>query len=375
MRIGIDAHSAERDGTGNCTYTRNLILALADYDRENLLILFVTDAEHPFYKSLLGKPNLAIVPIRRSPAWLRVFYWLPQAARRENVDLLHVQYFAPLGRRLPVVNMIHDVAWMRFPQFFSFLERTFLGLLVPGSARRARYVLTTSGVSKNDLVQLLNLPSEKVKVTHNGVSASFSRDAMDGARSQQVCAEYGLKRKFLLYVGRIDPRKNLVRLIDAYTLLRTKYAMDYQFAIAGKIHLEPQAMRATLLRSEYREDIRFCGYVSDEDLPLLYRAADIFVYASEFEGFGLPPLEAMACGTPVVASDIAIFREILSDAAVLVNPLDVHALAGGIHKIFSDPALREDLIRKGKLRAKEFTWENTAKKTLAVFRDAMNPAV
>ncbi len=221
----------------------------------------------------------------------------------------------------------------------------------------------------------MKLSADKVKVTYNGVSAAFSCNPTESVRVHEVCAAYGLNRKFLLYVGRIDPRKNLVRLIDAYTLLRKKYGIDHQFAIVGKVHLEPQAMQATVRRSEYREDIHFCGYVPEENLPLLYRTADVFVYASEFEGFGLPPLEAMASGTPVVASDIAIFREILSDAAILVNPLDVEALSEGIYKIVSDKALRETLIRKGTIRAKEFTWENTARRTLAVFRDAMNHSV
>jgi Glycosyltransferase len=370
MRIGIDAHSAEKEGTGNCTYTRNLISELTKLDEENQYVIFVTDPHHPFYATIAERPNVDIVPLRRSPAWLRVFLLLPIAARRNKVDVLQVQYFGLYGGRR-LINMIHDVAWMRFPEHFSRFERLLFRALVPLSAQKAKVVLTSSGASKNDLIGLMHLSQEKVKVTYNGVSSAFSSTLFENHRVQDVCARYGLDRKFLLYVGRIDPRKNLVRLIQAYSYVRKRYSVDHQLAIAGKVYLEPQALQHTLSSCEFYDDIRLCGYVSDEDLPALYRAADIFVYASEYEGFGLPPLEAMASGTPVVASDISIFREILSDAALLVNPFDVAAIGDGIHKTITDEQFRETLIAKGRSRAKDFNWQTTARLTLQAYQEAM----
>jgi glycosyltransferase involved in cell wall biosynthesis len=160
-------------------------------------------------------------------------------------------------------------------------------------------------------------------------------------------------------------------LIHAYSYVRKKYLIDHQLAIAGKVYLEREELQRTLSSCEYRDDIRLCGYVPEEDLPALYRAADVFVYTSEYEGFGLPPLEAMASGTPVVASDISIFHEILSDAAVLVNPFDIAAIGDGIHKVITDEKYREALIERGRSRAKDFTWETTAQLTLQAYEEAM----
>jgi glycosyltransferase involved in cell wall biosynthesis len=370
MRIGIDAHSAERDGTGNCTYTRNLILHLSAIDRENQYVLFVTDTSHPFYTQLRDRSNLEIVSVRRSPAWFRVFFSMAAASYRKKIDLLHVQYFAPFLHRGVLFCTIHDLASYRFPEYFSRLERFMFRTLLPVSVKKADLVLTASAVSKNDLISLLHLPEEKIRITYCGVSDVFFSNTTDEEK-EKITEAYGLKKKFLLYVGRIDPRKNLARLIDAYARLRRERSLDYDLAIVGKVYLEPADLQQSLVRSGYREDIHFCGYVPDKDLAVLYSAADAFVYTSEFEGFGLPPLEAMASGTPVIASDIPIFKEILGDAAILVNPLDVASIEKGIFQALSDCELRKSLIAKGKDRVKEFTWEKTANLTLQSFQEKM----
>jgi glycosyltransferase involved in cell wall biosynthesis len=371
MKIGIDAHSAERDGTGNCTYTQNLILHLTKLDSKNEYLLFVTDRNHPFYKEVEEIPNIRIVQIRRSPAWWRVFISLRRATYREKIDILHIQYFAPFTHRGCLVNTVHDLASFRFPEHFSLFERLMFQYLLPGSARKASLIFTASRTSKEDLVTLMRLPEEKIRVAYCGVSERFFSSIRDPETIRNVCAQYGLVGKFILYVGRIDPRKNITRLIQAYSDLRDKKLIDHKLAIVGKVHLEPEKLQSTLERSNYRDDVHLCGYVSDEHLPVLYSAADVFVYTSEFEGFGLPPLEAMACGTPVVASDISIFREILGDAALLVNPFDMESISSGIYKILSDDLLRNALIEKGRSRVRKFTWENTASVTLQGFQDAV----
>jgi glycosyltransferase involved in cell wall biosynthesis len=370
MRVGIDAHSAESDGTGNCTYIRNLILELTKLDETNEYVLFVANRNHPFYETIESRPNVEIVSLGPYPAWLRVFYLLPVAAYREKVDLLHVQYFAPYGSTR-LVNTIHDGAWLRFPEYFSRFERLIFQLLVPLSAKRAKVILTSSATARNDLIELMHLPPEKVKVTYNAVSPIFSSTGFEKHRILDVCEGFGLNRGFVLYVGRIDPRKNLVRLIEAYSFFRSRYSLDQQLAIVGKVHLEPDSLQKALEKCEYRDDIRFCGYVSEKDLSALYRAADVFTYVSEYEGFGLPPLEAMASGTPVVASDIPIFREILGDAALLVNPFDVAAIGEAIYKLIADQTCREKFIEKGKNRVKDFSWQKTARVTLHAYQDAM----
>ncbi len=368
MRIGIDAHAAERDGTGNCTYIQNLVLHLTKIDTKNQYVLFVTDATHPFYKNLANRKNIEIIQILRSPAWLRVFVSLCRATKREKIDVLHVQYFAPVGHRGVLVNTIHDLTPFRFPEYFSRFERLLFRMLLPISARRARSILTASCVSRDDLIRLMQLPKDKIRVAHYGVDQNVFSNHKDLSK---VSDRYPLNDKFFLYVGRIDPRKNLNRLIQAYSHLRDKGAVKHKLLIAGKVYLEPEELKQTLKQCKYQQDIHFCGYVPEEDLPALYHAADVFIYPSEYEGFGLPPLEAMASGTPVVASDIPIFREILEDAALLVNPLDVYSIASGIEKILTDQELRKKLIEKGKNQVEKFNWDKTAMITLQSYEEAM----
>jgi len=371
MRIGIDSHLAEKAGTGNCTYTRNLILHLSRLDRVNHYVLFVTDRNHPFYNEVKDFSNVEIVPICGSPSWFRVFFSLCAASHRLNLDVLHVQYFAPLGHRGRLVNTIHDISWFRFPQFFSRFERFLFKFLMTSSARRSDRIFTVSGLSKEDLVSLIHLPENKIKVIYNGISKRFISDTREPEETRKICSRYGLTGNFLLYVGRIDPRKNLSCLVQAYAFLRSKHSVSHQLAIAGTVHVQPEDLQQVVKNCEFREDIRFCGYVADEDLPALYSGADVFVYTSEYEGFGLPPLEAMASGTPVVASDISIFHEILDDAAVLVNPLDIEAIAEGIYRILSDSTLRKNLVETGKVRAGKFNWDSTAQQTLQNYEEVI----
>ena len=370
MRIGIDAHAAEQDGTGNCTYYRNLILEIARIDSSNEYFIFATNKNHPFYRNLEKYQNFQIVPITGAPAWFRVFVSLALATYRKRIDLLHIQYFAPLIYRGRLVNTIHDLAAFHFPEFFSRFERMLFKRFLPPSSRKARRILTASEVSKLDLITMLNIPEEKIKVSFCGVSEAFSTPSSD-KDLQEVRNRYSLHGKFLLYVGRIDPRKNLVRLIQAYSLLRSRGNMDHKLVIAGKVYLQPRYLQKTLRQSPYAHDISCCGYVPYGYLPALYRSADVFVYTSEYEGFGLPPLEAMAAGVPVVASDISIFQEILSNAAVLVNPRDVESIADGIDRILRDVDFRNILITRGEERIKHYSWKNTARITIQAYEEAL----
>jgi glycosyltransferase involved in cell wall biosynthesis len=373
MRIGIDAHAAEQDGTGNCTYYRNLIIETARLDSTNDYFIFATNPNHSFYRRLEEHQNFKIVPITGSPAWFRVFFSLARATFKTRIDVLHIQYFAPLIYRGRLINTVHDLAAFHFPEYFSRFERLLFKRFLPPSSRKADKILTASEVSKRDLITMLNISEEKIKVSSCGVSEAFTGSVTEES-VQEVRHRYSLEGKVLLYVGRIDPRKNLVRLIQAYSLLRSRGNMKHKLVIAGKVYLRPRDLQKTLRQSPYANDIVFCGYVPYEHLPSLYRTADVFVYTSEYEGFGLPPLEAMAAGVPVVASDIGIFREILSDAAVLVNPRDVESIAGGIDRILRDETFRRKLIDLGADRVKKYSWKNTARITMQAYEEAFREA-
>ena len=206
MRIGIDAHAAEQDGTGNCTYFRNLILEMARIDSKNEYFIFATNKNHPFYRNLEKYHNFQIVAITGSPAWFRVFVSLALATFKTKIDVLHIQYFAPVIHRGRLVNTIHDLVAFHFPEYFSRFERMLFKYLLPPGARKADRILTASEVSKNDLIRLLNIPEEKIKVSFCGVSEIFSTP-LSGEQVKEVRDRYSIHGKFLLYVGRIDPRK------------------------------------------------------------------------------------------------------------------------------------------------------------------------
>ncbi len=367
MRIGIDCHAAEEGSSGNCTYIRNLLCGLASHDSDNEYVLFVNRRDHPFYRELANKPNVTFCRIRRTPAFYRVFAALPWASHRQKVDILHVQYFAPLFHRGKLVVTIHDVTPFRHPEYFSAFERLLFRVLLPPSARRASLVLTGCRNSKRDMVELLRLNESRIQVTYYGINRHFSGEA-DPAGDRRILNELGVHDPFILYVGRIDPRKNIPLLIEAFDLLRGQQELPHKLVIAGKVYLMPANMKTTLDRCRHAEDVLFLPTVSDGQLPALYRAASVFAFPSEYEGFGFPPLEAMASGVPVVASDISIFREILSDSALLVPAGEPAALANAIARILTEENLRSDLIRKGKEHVKKYDWQRTAMETLRWFQ-------
>ena len=244
-------------------------------------------------------------------------------------------------------------------------------LTVRRTAKKASRIATVSEYSRQDLLNIYKLPPEKVVVTYNGVESHFTPRPDLPNESQEIRSRYGISRDFLLAVGSLQPRKNLIRLIRAYAKLRGERA-DFapQLVIVGRRLWLTHEIFDEVKRSRWAGDVILTGYVADEDLPALYRAARAFVYPSLFEGFGLPPLEAMACGTPVVTSGVSSLPEITGDAALLIDPNNEQSLASAMVEIVSDDLLRAELREKGIARAKRFTWRDAAEKTLRLYQEA-----
>ncbi|PWT89763.1 MAG: hypothetical protein C5B54_08395 [Acidobacteria bacterium] len=362
MKIGIDVHAAERDGSGNCTYIRNLITYLLRIDKDNEYLLLATEPSHPFYQSI-SQGNVRVVYVMGSPAWYRAFVELPLVCLKEDVDILHVQYFAPVLQRSKLVLTVHDLSPFHHPEYFNRYERFLFSTLLPSSIRRASVVITPSQTTSNDLKKLLHTPEEKLVTAYPGLS---HLNQSDGKKN-----DFLTEKRFILYVGRLDPRKNLARLIEAFTLWKQRHGMEHRLIIAGRPYYDSSSMQAALERSEFRNEILFPGYVDECHLSALYRAADAFVYVSEFEGFGFPPLEAMVSGTPVVASNIDPFREVLEDAALLIDPFDIEAIAAGIHAVVTDCELRAKLLRISRDLLPKYSWEQAAIQTLKAYRKAI----
>ncbi len=364
--IGIDAHAAERDGTGNCTYVRGLIGGLINVDRHNEYILYVTNPDHPFYKTLEDVDNFSLRVLKPRSPLIRIPLSLAKQTFSDALDLLHVQYIAPFAHRGKLVVTIHDLAFSRVPQSFSVFERFRSRILVPLNAKKADTIITGSDYTKMDIVNLYKVDPGKIVVTPYGVSSLF-RPITRSEKFERILKKYGILNKYIFSLSRINLRKNLSQLIKAFEKLREHEPMKFNLVLGGHKDFLAEKVIREINNSKYAEDIIFTGYVLEEDLPYLYSAAEVFVYPSVFEGFGFPPLEAMACGCPVITSDVTSLPEVVAEAALLVNPGNEEEISRAVSQVMMNAPLRKDLKERGLQRAKGFNWENTAKKTLEVY--------
>ncbi|GBC82141.1 D-inositol 3-phosphate glycosyltransferase [bacterium HR10] len=370
MRIGIDAHAIGSQTAGNETYIKNLIEALAAIDEENEYVLFFTRPEVAEQWRDRFR-NFRVWVVRPHTRYLRIPFSLPWAVWRAQVDLLHVQYAAPPICPRPIVTTIHDLSFEHLPQFYTPRERWLLKLAVGYTARRAARILTVSEYSARDIRATYRVPPERIVVTPEGVSALFV-PVRDQERIHAVRRRYGIARAYILSVGSLQPRKNLVRLIRAYVNVRRRDdELDHQLVIVGKKGWLYQDIFRAAQHAPFAEDIIFTGYVPEEDLPALYSGATVFVYPSIFEGFGLPVLEAMACGVPVITSYSSSLPEVVGEAALLVNPYDERAIEEALQQVIWNDAMRRELSERGLRRAQQFSWKRTAELTLRAYEDVV----
>jgi glycosyltransferase involved in cell wall biosynthesis len=373
MHIGIDAHAIGARQGGNETYIKNLIESLAEIDGENRYTVYHANARAA--EEWRGRfPNFAVRLLPPPTPLVRVPVALAFELRLRPVDLLHVQYTAPPFCPAPVVVTIHDLAFEHLPETFTRRGSFQLKLTVRRTAKKAARIATVSEYSRQDLIRTYKLPPEKIVVTHNGVEPRFSPSPGSPDETQAIRRRFGIEHDYILAVGSLQPRKNLVRLIRAYADLRNQHAsFTHQLVIVGrKLWLTEQIFKE-VARQKWVKDVILTDYVDDQDLPALYRAAALFVYPSLFEGFGLPPLEAMACGTPVITSNTSSLPEVTGDAAILIDPYNDEQLSRSIISIVNDRTLQAQLREKGISQARKFTWRTAAEQTLQLYREAQLP--
>lgn len=298
---------------------------------------------------------------------------LPRHLRRNGTLLLHGTAFAlPLAWRGPSIVTVYDLAFLRHPETFHRSNRLYLRAATVWSTRRARRVIAISSFTARELHELLRVPEEKIAVIYSGVDDRFAPAPVEAQRAAR--AKYGLDRPYFISVGTLEPRKNLVTLIEAYAcLLQTRHDVP-DLILAGKPGwlFAPIFARIRTLGLESR--VRTTGYVHEADLPALYSGAVALVYPSVYEGFGLPPLEAMACGTPVLASNTTSLPEVVGDAGLLITPNDVAAWTHGLEELMQDRELTRRLRARGLARATRFRWESTAAETAVLYRTVLNEA-
>jgi glycosyltransferase involved in cell wall biosynthesis len=378
LRIGIDYTAAVHQRAGIGRYTRGIVSALAGQSTEDTFVLVVAGdgAEDvpPQQRSraqALG-PNFRVrqLPLSRrfwTIVWQRLRVPLPVDVLVGAMDVFHSpDYVLPPVRRGRKLVTIHDLSFLRNPEGAEPSLRRYLSEVVPRSARRADLILADSESTRQDVVELLGVAPEGVDVVYPGVDRPFGpiedREVLEGVKEL-----YGLRYPFVLTVGTLEPRKNLAVLLEAYALLRERHSPPHKLVIAGGKGWLYEGIFRCVEELSLTEEVVFLGYVPEEHLPALYNLADVLAFPSVYEGFGLPPLEAMACGTPVVTSDRSSLPEVVGEAGLMVPADDHEALAEAIGRVLDDAALREDLVRRGLSRAAMFSWEATGQKLLSVY--------
>jgi glycosyltransferase involved in cell wall biosynthesis len=374
MHIAINAHllahtrSFRRAGVSN--YVEALLTHLGQIDRESRYSVYTTRG--------LGAGALGLPPnFRVRPSLLPTINprvripWeqlvAPALMRLGGADVYHgVLNVMPLASPVPSVVTIHDLSPFLFPQTFRRVNRIYTRWAIRVACRRAAYILAVSEFTKQEIVRWMRVPPERVVVTYDAADDRFAPP--DPAEVEAFRAAKGLPAKFVLFLGTLEPRKNLTLLLDAYAMVAR--SIDAPLLIAGSRGwlYEPVLARAEQLGLGDR--LRFIGYVDQAEQHLWYAAATAFAFPSLYEGFGMPPLEAMACGTPVVVSRSSSLPEVVGDAGLVVSPSDPEELADALHRVISDAALRDDLRARGLAQARRFSWRETAERTLEVYRRA-----
>lgn len=363
MQIGIDTlFVIPQKNEGTVTYLRNLLQQLANMDKKNEYILFTTKENHGIWKINNNLISEVQCPIKANNRILRIFWEqliLPIQIKRYKIDLLFSPgYICPIISLCPKVVAIHDTYHFSYCESLPLVELFIWQILNRLSAKKADKIITVSESAKRDIIKAFKVKEEKVYVTYEASEEcyhpNYSKEKIVAVRQK-----YGLAEKYLLSVAIMRSNKNIERLLEAFNILKTQYRIEHQLVLVGTVSQQFKDLK--------QKDVILTGYVPQDELPLLYCGATLFVYPSFFEGFGLPVLEAMACGTPVVASNVTSLPEIIGDAGILFDPFKVEEMADKIYMVLSDRNIREELIKKGLNRAKEFSWRQTAAKTLSVF--------
>lgn len=371
-RVALDARTVLGEKTGDRTYTLGLLRGLAQIEaewRSEFAFDILLDA--PDTQGLLPSGagfETHVIPAKNSRLW--TLFALPKWAWRARPSLIHTQYLAPGPLPCPFVCAIHDVVWRALPHTFPPKDRAIMNLLMPLSARLSRRVLTISKSSKRGIMRYLRVPDSKIEITPCAVDARFF-EAVSDAQIAALRQKYALgDAPYVLSVGVLQPRKNVPRLIAAFDILRRKHEdFPFQLVVTGK---PGWGADADLARKN--PQIRFTGYVRDEELPILYAGATVFAYPSLYEGFGLPVVEAMAANCPVLTSNRSSLPEVAGQAALLVDPYRVEEVARGLETLLFDTDLRADLQARGARQAAHFTTQNQARATLEGYRRALDEA-
>ncbi|MBI4214159.1 MAG: glycosyltransferase family 4 protein [Chloroflexi bacterium] len=382
VRFGINAHlvstAQSYRAAGTSRYLTHLLAEFSAAPCDEEVWAYLSDRHVPH--GLVPNEHLVLARSRWPTYRPAVRLLWEQAAwpvllRKDRIALAHgPAQVLPLAWSGPSVVTVHDLAFMVDSTTFRRRSPTYLRVMVALAAKRASRIIAVSEWTRKDVIRLLGVRPEKVVCVYEGAD-SRHRPIEDLNALEAFRQDHGLSRPFILYLGTIEPRKNLIRLIDAYVELRRRGCIEFPLVLAGGMGPLHEPIRAHAAATGLGpEDLRFVGFVPEEEKPLWYNSASLFVYPSQYEGFGLPALEALSCGTPVLTSNRSSLPEVIGEAGMLVDPLDVAAIADGIQRLLEDQRLRERLGAAGLAQAKRFSWQAAARQTLDVYRSAAGQA-
>jgi len=394
MLIGYEVTTIKKGRSGVGYYTECLLKALLKYIKKEELILYSNTRESFSELGLdknIGRDAMRCVSTSEESdlsekgnilsgvqkyesgfCSVRAFWMqfiLPGILKKTKPDFCHfTNYLAPIFTSVPIIVNIYDMTLTMFPEYHYLKKRILSRPVIPIIAKKAKRIITTSENTKKDIIKYFGIDSDKIRVIYCGVSDNFEVIS-DEKRLETIRKRYNINGKIILYVGNIEPRKNLIRLIEAFHILIKKYNVDKKLLLVGSKAWGYKEVYQKIKELNLGDKVVCTSYVAEEELPLLYNCADIFAYPSLYEGFGLPIIEAFACGVPVLTSLSPSLDEVASDFALRVNETDANAIAEGLLRLVQDKKLCEDFIEKGKKRAKLFNWDETARKTIEVYKE------
>jgi glycosyltransferase involved in cell wall biosynthesis len=364
VRIGIDARKLHDFGIG--TYIRNLLRHLARLDGQTDFVILCRPEDRDALAAV-GE-NFRPVPETSGNYSIAEQFTIPWALKREAVTLFHAPHYVlpPLVRCRSVVT-IHDCIHLMFPQYLpNRMAFSYAKWSISQATKCATRVMTVSESSKRDILRFVDIEPDKIDVIYNAYDERFAVEPLEDD-VVRVRERYQLHDEFVLYAGNVKPHKNLERLIEAFHLVRTRGLDRLKLVLIGDEISKYTALRRAVHQHQLHKYVRFLGFVPEQTLAVMYRLAGIFVFPSLYEGFGLPPLEAMASGTPVVTSNVSSLPEVAGDAAILVDPYDPQAIADGIYSVLTDERLRREMVHKGIARAGQSSWEQSVRRVRQIY--------
>ncbi len=369
MQIAINTLGPSKLKAGIGRYVSNLVNDLAKIDDKNKYFIFVNEDNFEWFANITNS-NFKIIKLSNYSKikFMRVLweqFILPLYCVTKKIDLLHSPGFTlPFIKTCKQAVTIHDMTFFNYPEHHTFLKRIYFPMMIKHAAKRADLIFADSENTKQDIIKILKVKPDEIQTVHLGVEDIFF-EKRNEKETKRILSKYNINKKYLLFVGTIEPRKNIATLISAFAKLPRE---DLDLVICGKLGWMYDEIFSLIKKEGISEQVKLLGFVPDEDLPSLYANSEVFVYPSFYEGFGLPVIEAMASGCPVITSNLSSTKEIAGESAMLIDPNDQEELIQAIKNLLANDKMRQNLIKKGRLRAKEFTTLATAEKTLRAYQ-------